>query len=125
MSEIEYFECMCHSDEHRLVFHLELDDIWNVPKNKDKPIKDYWAPEVYATFHLRSHSFWKRLWCGVKYILGISSKFGHFDDFMLRPEDAARLKGVCEAYLKRTDEYWAALEAQEGAKADVVAGSVG
>lgn len=68
----EYFECACHSPEHLLQFKFFDDD----PKM------------VCAYVFLRPEPFYKRIWLGIKYIFGYSSKYGYFDEFILRNEDA-------------------------------------
>lgn len=60
-------ECDCRTDEHRLSFQLD--------------------PE-YGTIYLHvfleeENSKLKRVWIGVKYILGYKSKFGHFTEVMI------------------------------------------
>jgi hypothetical protein len=70
----EYFECACHSPEHLLQFKFFEDD----PKM------------ICAYVFLRPEPFYKRIWNGLKYIFGYTSKYGYFDEFILRNEDADR-----------------------------------
>ena len=70
----EYFECACHSPEHLLQFKFFDDD-------PDPKI-------VCAYVFLRPEPFYKRIYKGIKYIFGYSSKYGYFDEFILRNEDA-------------------------------------
>lgn len=77
----EFFECACGSDEHTLRFTLSLDDD---------------EPELYTHVYLRNwQGFWKRCWIALKYVCGYTSKYGHWDCFIMRPEDAARLSTLC------------------------------
>lgn len=85
MDKPEYFECRCSTPEHTLRFWFDDDEEY---------------PCVYASVFLDGPPWHRRLWLGLKYILGYKSRYGHFAEFMLRPEDADRLIGVCEA-LKR------------------------
>ena len=82
--ETEYFECECGSDEHRLIFtyeHAERD----------------WPAGITASVFLHQYNgFWKRCWIAIKYIFGYKCKYGHFDTFMLRHEDAKRLKNLVD-----------------------------
>lgn len=70
------FECHCHSPEHLLRFYLEEEG------NREK--------YLYASVFLNEDRFFKRLWQGLKYIFGYKCKYGHFDEFILNPEDADR-----------------------------------
>ena len=77
----EYFECQCGSDEHTLKFILDLDE------NAEPRI-----PELYTSVFLNHYQTWyKRLWVGIKYIFGYKSKYGHWDCFTMKHEDADRL----------------------------------
>jgi len=72
----ELFECVCHSDEHALIFHIDEED-----------------GSIYASVFLNSwESFFKRVWHAVKYLLGHKSKYGHFDSFIMRSEDRNRFR---------------------------------
>ena len=75
----EFFECACHSDEHTLRFTLSLDD----------------DPEIYTSVFLGDYPRgWRRIWTGLKYLFGYKCKFGHWDCFIMKPEDAMRLQGL-------------------------------
>lgn len=74
-----YFECACYSPEHMLRFTLADD-------------------ELYAYVFLRPEPLLARLWKAVKYIFGYQCRYGHFDEFVLRPEDAERLSYLLEKY---------------------------
>lgn len=70
----EYFECQCYSDEHTVKFSLDEED-----------------GTIYASIFLNDWMPWyKRLWVGIKYIFGYKSKYGHWDNFEMRPEDYDR-----------------------------------
>lgn len=78
----EYFECECTSDEHRLVFTLDPDE-----------------PQIWACVFLgHGRTFWQRLWTGIKYILNIQCRYGHFNDTMLKLSDADRFIQLMERY---------------------------
>lgn len=52
---------------------------------------------VYSTVFLNQyHGFFKRVWVALKYIFGYKCRYGHFDCFIMRPEDAYRLKTILD-----------------------------
>ena len=76
--------CDCSSDEHQLIVKWDNDD-----------------NEVYVSVHLSTyHGFWKRLWHGLKYAFGHKSRYGAFDEIILRKEDADNLQKVVD-HLKK------------------------
>ena len=79
----EYFECVCGSEEHTLVFTLCVGDI------EEK--------EIYTSVFLNQYrGFFGRLWVAIKYLFGYKCRFGHWDTFILRNEDAVRLRDMCQ-----------------------------
>lgn len=81
----ELFVCECSSMEHQIVFS-RFDD-------QDDHL-------LYATIHLTPiRSIWKRIWYAIKYIFGYRCKYGQFEEFMFRREDADKLQGLVN-YLK-------------------------
>jgi len=79
-----YFECECGADEHTLRFVLDKED-----------------PRIYTSIFLHQYRpGWKRVWTGIKYILGYKSKYGHWSVWELRDEDVKRLRDMCEKYLE-------------------------
>jgi hypothetical protein len=76
----EFFECSCGSDEHTLRFVLNLDE-----------------KEIYTSVFLNDYrNIFKRVWTALKYICGYKSRYGHWDCFNLRPEDADRLRALLD-----------------------------
>ena len=76
--------CDCSSDEHQMIVRWDNDD-----------------KEVYVSIHLANNiGFWKRLWAGLKYAFGHRSRYGEFDEIILRKEDASNLQKVVD-HLKR------------------------
>lgn len=72
----EYFTCQCNSPEHTLRFVLDKED-----------------NEIYTEVYLNQHNnFFKRCWIALKYVFGYTSKYGHWDCFILKNEEAGRLK---------------------------------
>jgi hypothetical protein len=78
------FICDCSSCEHQIIVSFDKED-----------------EMAYAFISLNKFGFWKRLKEGIKYIFGHTSKYGHFEEFIFRKEDAdkliklaARLKGM-------------------------------
>jgi hypothetical protein len=86
--------CECSNTEHQLIFNYWEEDDW---------------PEVYASIHLvKEKNFFKRLWHGLKYIFGHTSKYGDFDEVVLKPKDWEKLQNVTDflkkSYQKRNDK---------------------
>lgn len=76
----QYFECACHSAEHTLRFS------WDDSSNC-----------IYTEVFLHQYcNFFKRILVAVRYIFGYKCRYGHFDCFIMQPEDAARLKALTE-----------------------------
>ena len=70
--------CDCSSAEHQLIVRWDNDD-----------------KEVSVNVHLANvDGFWKRLWHAAKYVFGYKSRYGAFDEIILRKEDADNLQKV-------------------------------
>jgi len=82
---IKYVECSCTCSEHTMRF------MWF-----DEPEDE----EIYVHIFLTEYGFWKRLWHGIKYILGIKSKYGHFDEFLLAHSQVEELNKLCNKWLQ-------------------------
>jgi hypothetical protein len=93
MSKQEYFNCQCNLPEHGLVFEIDDND------NLDPP--DF-TTVIYLSTYRR---FWSRLWIAIKYIFGIKARYGHFDTFLIIPEDAYRLKNLIEDYIEKYNKW--------------------
>jgi len=83
MKNSEHFECRCGSPEHLLTFRL-----W----------EDKYGMDLYAYVLLNPEPFYKRIWLGIKYIFGYTSRYGHFDEFILDPTDRDRLIDLLNKY---------------------------
>lgn len=83
--ETEILICDCHSSDHQIIVNYgEQED------DKGNPI---WH-EVYFSIHLAPRPFWKRLVYGVRYIFGRRSRFGAWDEFIFKPNDAQKLRSI-------------------------------
>lgn len=72
----EVFVCECNSYEHQFIFLYDEED-----------------NELFLSVHLSTYlNFWKRLWYAAKYVFGYKSRFGEFDNTIVRYEDLNRLK---------------------------------
>lgn len=89
----EHLVCQCHSPEHTLQFIYWDDD-----------------PTIYLLVHLNPVRFWRRLWIAIKYIFGYRSKYGCYEEVLLRPEDVGKLVNILDA--TQTEEPM--LTAEEG-----------
>lgn len=86
--EREILICQCESIEHQVTFSwLEGD--------KDGG--------VYMEVHLAPLGFWQRVVNGIKYIFGHRSKYGDFDEMIIKKEDVWKLEKIVE-YLKNNNE---------------------
>ena len=83
----EYFECQCNCNEHTLKLWLDSEPI---------DPKDPWNGIIYVSVFLASDVWYKRLWYGLKYIFGYKSKFGAFDEILLREEDYDILRSMLD-----------------------------
>ncbi len=75
MNQTEFFECICESDEHTLKFRLDVDE------------KEFWT----SVFLHQYRNFFHRLLVAIKYLFNYKCKDGHWDCFILKPEDTSRL----------------------------------
>ena len=75
----EIFLCECHSPDH--MFYIIYDEEWK---------------ETFMYVHLRKKSFWQRLKYGIKYIFGYQSRYGAFDEIILRKEDLPKLQKIID-----------------------------
>ena len=75
----ELILCKCANTEHQMIIRtLDCDE------------------DVYVTFYLRPLPLRERLIHGLKYIFGHRSRYGDFDEIILRPEDAAKFAKVAK-----------------------------
>jgi len=87
----EILICDCNSTDHQLVMYYDKDD-------------EFGHEEVFIHFHLSNHrSFWGRLKYGLKYIFGYKSRFGAWDELVLKPTDVNKLQRMVD-YLNRCNE---------------------
>ena len=77
----ELFVCRCQYIQHQLVISTINADEY---------------PEVYVSVMLCPARFFKRLVYGIGYIFGRRGVFGYYDEVILNPEDAPRLRKVVE-----------------------------
>jgi hypothetical protein len=87
MEDSKYLECRCSSPEHTLRFFFDDDPEF---------------PCVYAAVFLANDPWHRRVLTGLKYILGYKCKYGHFDEFMLKPEDCDSLIEIASLMKKKS-----------------------
>ena len=73
--DIKYLECECYSPDHTMRFHIEDD-------------------RVYLTVHLTQDGLFGRLKKGIAYILGYTSRYGHFDEFIISQKEKTKLSEI-------------------------------
>lgn len=84
---MEYNEiiiCRCHSLEHQILFSWD-DDI---------------GENVYMSIHLNKLPFWNRVKYAIKYIFGRQSRYGAFDEVILKPQDYLKINKVTQQLYK-------------------------
>ena len=75
--ETEVFICECFSYEHQVKF-------WH-----DEEYGNF----IHAYFHLVTYrGFFKRLWHGLKYAFGYTSRFGAWDQFIFSIDNESKLR---------------------------------
>lgn len=57
---------------------------------------------MYCSVHLIAGGFWCRLKNSIKYLFGCKYRYGDFDEFIFKQEDAEKLQEVVDC-LKRID----------------------
>ena len=83
----ELFICDCNDIHHQFVVTIDPDPGWEMV-----------AIEIMLN---RNLPFWKRFWAGLKYIFANKpSRFGYFDEIILKKKDADRLQKVVDAVRK-------------------------
>jgi len=87
--ENEFFVCECNSDEHTLRFMLD--------PGSSKP-GDY--ADLGTSVFLWEWRWPKRLWIALKYLFGYKCRYGHWDCFTLRLEDAERLRALVDRFIE-------------------------
>jgi hypothetical protein len=53
-------------------------------------------PTAYIHAHLVKRPLWERIKYGIKYIFGYQSKYGAFDEFIINPDDAERIRKIAD-----------------------------
>jgi hypothetical protein len=67
--------CDCSSREHQIILEHEPDD--NL---------------IYCHIHLRPRRFWARVWAALKYVGGYKCRYGHFEEFIFKPDHVPALQ---------------------------------
>lgn len=66
--------CGCHAPEHNLQFTYDTED-----------------NELYIYLHLTNYNFLSRLWRGLKYIVGVPSAYGHFEEHIFNNNNCDKM----------------------------------
>ena len=87
----KFIVCACGSSEHLIRLQLfQWTNKYNEITDVDASIEIHLMPE---------RSFFRRLWIGIKYILGFDQKHGHFDDLVLNRDKAKELIDFLQMYV--------------------------
>lgn len=90
--EQELFVCDCGDVSHQFIVSWYPDD-------------EDWNDLLYVQIHLnQSYNFWKRLWHGIKYILGYKCRFGAFDEILVNKHDAMHLRNSLDRFIKANEK---------------------
>lgn len=115
----EHIMCICHSDEHTVKWVYSKDDSFGEEITFSVFLQSdfgyslpYWssdkAPEwlqyiyndIVAIIYNKATIFLKRSLTAIKYVFGYKSKYGHFDCFSMRVEDADDMIKYLEEFKK-------------------------
>ena len=100
LDEDNYFQCHCSSDEHTMRFMLDM--------------KDACGPFLYAHFFINTYdNVFKRIWTGIKYIFGYKCKYGHWDEWIMEPKDAERLRNMLDQFIGTPSDYFSQAKRKE------------
>lgn len=84
--ERETFICSCGNIEHQITFTR-----FEFEQDENDLCEKY--DEISIDIHLNTHeNLFKRLWVGLKYAMGYKSKYGHWDNILLEPNQIKELK---------------------------------
>ena len=77
-------ECNCEDLEHiiKLVYFEDDKDI------------------LYVEYHLQTWTFWRRLWCAIKYIFGFQSKYGDFGEALWTKDIVTQVRDNLNDFLE-------------------------
>lgn len=95
----EWFECQCGDEEHTIKF------VYDSGLYRGDYKVEFQRPEVYLSIFLETDGFFKRFWTATKYIFGYKSRYGHFGNWTLESDDAERLIGFLDRYVKRMEKW--------------------
>jgi len=88
-----YYDCACNSPEHtiRFVMDIEIDPKTNKPTEVD----------LYTEVQLNNYrNLFQRIWVAIKYICGYECRYGHWDCWSLKSEDAIAMRNMLNKYLE-------------------------
>lgn len=77
--DTEIILCQCESVDHLMVVFFEEEDN---------------LPIMYCHVHLKSKPWYERLIYGIKYIFGVQSRYGAFEEFIFNPKDKEKIQNI-------------------------------
>ena len=89
----EYFDCECSSSEHVLRF------MYMGAYLTDEP--SLWTDVFLGQYR----NFFQRVWVAIKYVFGYRCRYGHFDNWLFKLEDAQKLRDMVNRYEKDMEEF--------------------
>lgn len=85
--EVLFLDCACYSPEHTI--HL-------CRYNEDK----FDESVIYVHIHLKKERLLRRILYAIKYVFGYKCEYGCFDEFIVNPESALRMRDFLNRFLK-------------------------
>ena len=99
---MKLFVCECHSTDHQFIFVMDPDDEWD---------------ECYLEVHLSNLGTWyRRLWRKLQYLFGRRSRFGAWDEVIVKKTDAVRIRDLMQRFIDVREERKRILEETDGTR---------
>lgn len=77
-TETDFIQCACSTSEHLV-----------------KVVYDPEDNDIYVEVHLHTwRSIFRRIWIGLKYVFGYKSRYGQWDEVIVKPRDYKRLADI-------------------------------
>jgi len=91
-----YLQCSCLSPAHLLHFTVDTGE-WT---------ESDWPPEAFVEFLLNPVcGFWGRIKNAILYIFNKKPRFGYFDCWIMKPEDAPGFIDILQEYIELHNEW--------------------
>ena len=85
----ETFTCQCTGLDHQFTFRLWDDEEFQYTLLSLEPLLNFGL------------SWWRRVIVATKYVFGFKSRFGPFDDILIKDEDIPRIESILNEYKEK------------------------